>query len=295
MDIVDTPLLPFNVFLRSSQYSTSIDGKSNLVFNLNTPIHGNSNIDILVGLDSFKFTNSFYNINEYNCNLYYKTSSNTIINKISVPLGYYDIDSLIVKLNQLMPNFVFQYNAVTYKISIYYSSNFKLMEGLNNIYEVLGFDDNGTYYYDINFESPYLVNLMTVQVLHITCPNININSVGLKETQKYNILASIQVTSQFGQVQTYMNTNNFYYKINDHTIPFINILILDQDMNQINFNNIDWFMNIVFKFVYHKDLIQPVSLEQYQYKMYEQSTAQQALLEEEKRNYLNDILSEKNI
>ena len=292
MDIIDTPLLPFNIFLRSSQYSSSIDGKSNLVFNLNTPIYGFSNIDILVGLDSFKFTNSFYNINEYNCNLYYKLSGSSIINKITVPLGNYDIDSLIVKLNQLMPNFVFQFNSVTYKISIYYTSNFRLVDGINNIYEVLGFDDDGTYYYDINFQSPYLVNLMSVQVLHITTPNINLNSVGLKSTQKYNILASIQVTSQFGQVQTYMNTNNFYYKINDHTIPFINILILDQDFNQINFNNIDWFTNIVFKFVYHKDLLRPLSLEQYQNNIYEnQSTAEEELLQEEERNYIKQILT----
>ena len=293
MDIVDTPLHPFNVFLRSSQYTSSIDGKSNLVFNLNSPIYGYNNIDILVGLDSFKFTNSFYNINEYNCYIYYKFSSSPIVNRIQVPLGYYDIDSLIVKLNQVMSDFVFQYNPVTYKISIFYTSDFKLMDGPNNIYEVLGFDDTGTYYYDINFQSPYLVNLMTVQVLHITSPNINLNSVGLKETQKYNILASIQVTSQFGQVQTYMNNNNFYYKINDHVIPFINILILDQDFNQVNFNNIDWFLNLSFKFQYHKDLIQPVTLQQYQYNMYERSTAAEALKEEEDRNYLNEIINEK--
>ena len=293
MDIIDTPLPPFNVFLRSSEYSTSIDGKSNLIFNLNTPVYGNSNIDILVGLESFQFTNSFYNINEYNCCLYYKIYGYPTINKVSVPVGNYDIDSLMAKLNEIMTSFTFQYDPVTYKVSVYYTTSFQFVNGSNNLYEILGFDDNGTNEYSINFTAPYLFNMISTQVLHVCTPNININSIGLKSTPKYNILASIQVTSQFGQVQTYHNINNFCYKISDHVIPFINVLILDQDFNQVNFNNIDWFMNISFKFQYHKELIQPVTLQEYQYNIYEQSTARQYLKEEEDRNYLREILSEK--
>ena len=65
MNILDTPLQPVNVFLRSSSYTTMED-KSNLKFELNTPVHSYPNMDILVSLDSFQFTNSFYTINENN-------------------------------------------------------------------------------------------------------------------------------------------------------------------------------------------------------------------------------------
>jgi len=98
---------------------------------------------------------------------------------------------------------------------------------------------------------------MSTQVLHITSPNININSVGVKNTRKYNILASIHVDSASGETQTYMNTYGFKYKISDYSIPFINICIHNQDFDVVNFNNIDWFLNITFSFVYKKEFILP--------------------------------------
>ena len=48
MDILDTPLDPINIFLRSSAYTTSNNSnKSNLVFELNQPIQAYNNMDIL--------------------------------------------------------------------------------------------------------------------------------------------------------------------------------------------------------------------------------------------------------
>lgn len=256
MDIIDTPLPPFDVFLRSSKYSVSVDGKSNSIFDLNSPIYAYSNIDILVGLESFQFTNAFYNIYEYNSCFYDETSGYPTVTNKTVPIGNYDIDSLMTTSNSSMTGFHVIYHETTYRVSLDYTTDFELMSGVNSIYEVLGFDDDGTTEYDTNITAPYLFNMMSVQVLHICVPNISINSIGLKSTPKYNILASIQVTSEFGQVQNIHNVNNCCYKITDNTIPFINILILDQDLNQVNYNNIDWFMNISFKFQYHKELIQ---------------------------------------
>jgi hypothetical protein len=54
-----------------------------------------------------------------------------------------------------------------------------------------------------------------------------------------------------------MNTNGFKYKISDYSIPLINICIYDQDFNPVNFNNIDWFLNISFSFIYKKEFILP--------------------------------------
>jgi hypothetical protein len=104
-------------------------------------------------------------------------------------------------------------------------------------------------------------------------------------TKKYNIIASIQVVSQFGSVQTYFNTSNFAYKIGDDVIPFVNVIILNQDFNPVNFNNIDWFLNLSFKFIYRKELQLPTSLQDYQ----QDFTARQELLAEEQRNYLNSL------
>jgi hypothetical protein len=159
---------------------------------------------------------------------------------------------------------------------------------------VLGFDNNGTSSDATSCTSPYVFNLMTTQVLHITSPNINIDSVSVKNTRKYNILSSVHVVCASGETQTYTNTNMFKYKISDNTIPFINICIYDQDFNPVNFNNIDWFLNITFSFVYKKVLIMP----QYLHNSGEgfQNDATIVLEDEERRNlynYLDEIDNKK--
>ena len=85
-----------------------------------------------------------------------------------------------------------------------------------------------------------------------------------------------------------INPSNFSYKISDDVIPFVNVIILDQDMNPVNFNNIDWYLNLSFKFAYKKELEIPKTLEQY----HEGLSAIQELQTEEERNYINSILSE---
>jgi hypothetical protein len=132
---------------------------------------------------------------------------------------------------------------------------------------------------------------MSTQILHITSPNININSVSVKNTKKYNILTSVHVNCAAGETQTYMNTYGFKYKISDYSISFINICIHDQDFNPVNFNNIDWFLNITFSFVYKKEFILP----QYLTNMSAQTNIS-ALEQEEDRNinkYLDEIDEEK--
>ena len=294
MNIIDTPLHPINVFLRSSSYTTMED-KSNLMFELNTVITSYPNMDMLVSLDSFQFTNSFYTINENNRYFYYSYDAGFTFFVFTLVMGNYDIDSLLSYMNTLMTGFFsFTYNISTCKITITSSDNrpFRLIGKTSfNCFEILGFDTKGTTTDAISCTSPYMFNLMSTQILHITSPNININSVSVKNTKKYNILTSVHVNCAAGETQTYMNTYGFKYKISDYSISFINICIHDQDFNPVNFNNIDWFLNITFSFVYKKEFILP----QYLTNMSAQTNIS-ALEQEEDKNinkYLDEIDEEK--
>ena len=175
-------------------------------------------METLICVESFYFTNSFYTINENCCNFAY-TYSSTIINK-TLSFGNYDIDSLINYLNIALSPFVFTYNSITLTITITNSIAFNLSNVPNNIYELLGFD---TIVIASSLStskiSPYMFNLMTNQILHVCTPNIMLNSYGLKNTTKRNILGSIQVNCQPGETQSY--TNNFKYKIGNDPITAI--------------------------------------------------------------------------
>ena len=293
MDILDTPIPPINIFLRSSLYTANNAGgnKNDLVFELNEPIQCDPLLDMLISCNSFQFTNSFYNVNEYNCYLYYITAADQVLHTITIPLGNYNIDTLITKLNSLTTYLVFSYDLPTAKIKITSSNgtNFKLVDidgHYNNIYENLGFDDYGTKTFNSVFTSPYLYNLITIQVLHICLNNINLENVFVRNTPRHNILASIHITSVFGDTQTYFNTSGYRYKINDPTTTFLNIVVLDQDFNIVNFQNIDWFINIAFYFVTKKQITLNSTLEDH---VYDQNEPNEYIIENEVQDALREL------
>jgi hypothetical protein len=282
----DTTLKPISIFLRSSDSSNANNtAKNNELFELNSTIISYPNVDMLISLKSFCFTNSFYTINQNNCYLYY-TFDNIIIHAFLVELGNYNIDELITYLNaELLGIFTFSYNLKRLKVTILSTDNtpFRLCDGLSNINEMLGFDTEIPYTtLFIQFTAPYVFNMIGVQLLHI-CTNINLESVQVKSYINYNILDTIQIICGKGETQSYSNSNSFCYKVKESNITNISISIYDQDFNVVNFNNIDWFININFNFVYEKKLIQAEYLYETTMKLEE---ARQLLIEQEKRNIL---------
>ena len=71
----------------------------------------------------------------------------------------------------------------------------------------------------------------------------------------------MQVSSASGEVETF--SSNFKNKISSDPITSINIGIYNQDFKVVNFNNIDWFINLSFSFVYKKKLELPQYLNTY--------------------------------
>jgi hypothetical protein len=292
MELLDTPLEPINIFLRSSEYTSTDIYKSNLTFELNKPILPYPNMDVLIGLESFQFTNSFYTVNETNCNFSYNIN-NGITTNILLSFGNYDIDTFMTYLNATVTNLLFSYNTSTLRITIATKNNMtiNLLPISNNAYELLGFSDSGTSSNSNSILAPYMFNLISVQVLHVCTSNIVLNSYGLKNKTKRNIIGSVQVTSSSGEVQTF--TSSFKNKIHTDPISSITISIFNQDFNTVNFNNIDWFINLSFSFCYRKKLEMP----QYLNTINLESQMQYYIEEEESRNknkVLDSLLDKKN-
>ena len=309
--ILDTPYPSNNIFLRSSLCTSSGSSgseKYNLTFELNKPILCDpGTMDLLININSFQFTNTFYTVNEYNNKLYYVYESMPFsYNTVTLTMGNYNIDTLISHLNTLLTGlFTFSYNVTSYKITmISLNGPFKLIDldgQYKNIYEVLGFNDAGTSPYSTSVTSPYMYNLMSVQTLHICVNNLTLDNLFVRNTPRHSILASIHITSTFGDTQVYFNNNNFQYKISDSLISQLNIIILDQDFNPVNFNNIDWFLQMSISYIYKKELKLTDSLEQHHEKMTlaneveYNNPADEYLIENEDNNILEEISKELNI
>jgi hypothetical protein len=98
-------------------------------------------------------------------------------------------------------------------------------------------------------------------MLYLSLPNLSLNSYGVKnsinKTSKSNV-ASIPVTSIQGDTQTY--SSDLMHKINDKIITFIEVRIIDENGNEVNFNGVDWFLNVSFIFSYKKEYRKPTYL-----------------------------------
>jgi len=263
---LDTNLKPIKLFLNHKNYTLKVNEYSNYLFELNETITKYSNMDLLVSLESFTFTNSIFNINDSNNNLYYsfgEPSLGPVVN-VRITNGNYSIDDLITNLNyRCLDELSFSFNSSTLKITItsLRETGFRIVTDFNNnsnpINSLLGFDDIFSNTLTNSKTGNYIINLNSNVGLNICLNNVNLKSNNVKNDSKKNILAYIPIISSFGEVQTYQNTNNFKYSCDENTISNINLEILNQDNKSISFNNIAWYIVINFEFIYSRELVLP--------------------------------------
>ena len=241
----DSDLEPVYINLKSSKYTTKIN-TSHYLFELNKTIITRPNIDMIMTIESFKFTNSFYIINSTNDRLFYRLEDDSYITlyNVSVPHGNYSSDSLISYLNNNTP-FIFSFSEINFKITVNHPSlEFVFVVNDNHINNVLGFVNNldSTSY---TMTGDKLINLIGSQMLYIQTTNLNINTILNKnDNTNTNIILSTPIIAHSGDVQVVNNISNHSHKINQQSINNIEIKIVDENDNEIEFNGIDWFINL---------------------------------------------------
>ena len=127
--------------------------------------------------------------------------------------------------------------------------------------KILGFTNKVQISTSNTLISTNIINLIGSQMLYLSLPNLSLNSYGVKnaisKTSKSNV-ASIPVISIQGDTQTYVS--DLMHKINDKIITFIEVRIVDENGNEVNFNGVDWFLNVSFIFSYKKEYRKPTYL-----------------------------------
>ena len=263
MPIHDTPLSPAYISLISSDY-TMLNNKlgSRITFELYQPITVDSNVDTWLKLENFKFTNSMYNVSIYSNIFYFGLASNAYaIQSVTITRANYDIASLIVALNLIGNGFIFVYDSQTLKITVSNAVNFKLYNSSYNILKVIGFSNAIQTSVLKTMTSDNIINLIGSQMLYLSLPNLSMNSYGVKRSivnNSVSTIASIPVSAIQGDTQTY--TSDLHHKINDKIISFIEVRLTDESGNEINFNGIDWYLNLSFAFTYKKEYKKPTYL-----------------------------------
>lgn len=184
---------------------------------------------------------SFYIINEYN--------NQFIINSqtIEVPFGNYNAIDLLNILNTLLSQngitASFTFNTSNGKYSITSSSPFTIQSA--TIYGVIGLDKNTNYngifngvtqLYQITF--PYLVNTGGSKNIYVESNFITDNFQTL--SNKNGILKSIPINVPPYGIIMYNNNENLETIVKNRDLPYLEISLLDDDGNLIDFNGLDW-------------------------------------------------------
>lgn len=250
----DTTIDPKQIILKSSQGNKRNGSKnSSISFELNETIVVPNNVDCFLQLQSFKFVNSFYNVNSTNNTFYYSRDTGSGLGDIygiNIPIGNYDINAFVDYLNtQLSGTITISSSMQTFKLTFTSTNTFILRNGLNNCLKLMGFDledtTPATTLHSIN-----LFNLSGVQMLYIAIPSLNISAVTSKNGELNNVIQDINIESITGASQSFKNTTLSRYKVTNTLISNIVIDIFDEDNNLVDFNNTQYFLNLSLIFSY---------------------------------------------
>lgn len=259
----NTTIFPQQIFIKSNDYTILKNDKmkSDITFELKNFINIPNNVDAYIQLNSFKFMNAFYNINSTNNKFYYSISPNiTTILSFTIPNGNYNITTFLDFMNTSLAGAItLAYNSTLFKINFQSSNSFILRKGVNDCMSVIGFDSTTTASTNIN--STNLINLLGVQVLYLCIDNLNLTSNSSKNSTVSNVLESVNVDVLIGSSQSYYNTTNTKYKINNSNINYLDIKIYGSDGKLVDFNNTDWYLGISFIFAYKMEYKPPTFLD----------------------------------
>lgn len=250
-----------SIYLDSSLGNADNDFGNRVSFPLRVPVVVPSNMDCYVQLSAFRYVNIFYNIDSHNCVLYYSLSSN--INEIlslSIPIGNYDVNTLLAYLNTQLEDefFTVEYEPSTFRIVFTNSFwGFIIRPGTNSIARNLGIVTPTIQ--ATSHIARYSVAIGGVNVVNVLVPNLLINSNG---TGGYAVscLDSILNDVLVGTTKSLTNDSAIKYRVNQSVINQIDVVLTGEGNRELDMQGHAFYLNLELTFVYKFDVQLPKTL-----------------------------------
>lgn len=227
---------------------------SNVYFDLSGILKDEEDIiERYISIQNAQIPFSFYNINIYNNILKIQIISTTYT--LTLTRGNYNATTLITEIkNQLANNSITDINITISPITGILTfqkttGSFSILYNGSTIFKVLGFDP-GKNYNSISqtINAPYPLNLLGTLRLRICSFELVTSNID------YTLITLPIEVGNFGLIQ-YTNISNIRAKLNNNSLDGFDIIIIDDDNNNINFNNINWTMTILLTIVRKKQII----------------------------------------
>ena len=226
------------------------NSQSKFIYVLDNKLTDVSKVELL----SYDFPLTSNNVNETNNKLYFKfdkelsdqsvkeTSNNSSdseevavdtnedVNVVTIPVGNYDISTLIKKLNKLGRTYklIFSYNKNTNKVTIKSENTFTLFKKENNILDLLGYQDEELEN-DNNYQGSKPYDLRKCNYVYINLPNVS-----------DKIFATVNVNSA--------KKGSYYLETDYIELDRLEIEVKDEFGNLMNFCNLSFKLEFNFIF-----------------------------------------------
>jgi len=275
MSYIDSKLINLN-----SNDATQLNGTklSNMLFNFSNVLKEEKDtIFASGGVSTASFCFSFYNINDTN-NVFdiaiTPATKSTSVFSVSIANGMYNATSLL-KYIQNDLNAQLAYDVITDAdgVQIYSQFNYFSTTGRfemnilpttyatykqllfdkvlqpNTVFYTLGLIDKYTTgseiaFYDPSYLSNYLVNMLGIKNINVYSNALANTSMDSKTKANNNLVRSINVdVAPYGLI-SFQNQTGIYGGFKNKRINNIDIQLLDENNNYIDFNNVGWVMSI---------------------------------------------------
>jgi hypothetical protein len=178
---------------------------------------------------------SFYIINEYNSKLVLTTGT------ITFPYGNYNANTFMQMLQPLLPvNMTITFDTFTGIFTLTYNLTFSILSS-STCGKLMGFQ-SGTSYTSVSNKITmlYPANFLGTKNLYIKIPSLIIENYNTN-TKDYSTLLALPIgVSPFGIIN-YDNVSASKNVIkNTNGTDLLDVVIVDDDNNDVDFNNIDW-------------------------------------------------------
>ena len=191
---------------------------------------------------------SFYNLNYTNNTLNYQISS--VDYTITATPGNYNFNSLA---SQLISKFLA--NGHTFTITINKQTGIILLATpatnfilqVSSMFSVLGLLLSNHTSSSFSLTADYPLNLLGITKIKIQSVNLNTYNVDSSNNGNSNNIGLIPVDQPSFGLIVYENKSSSKFLLRDNRVDEIDLQLLDQNNNLINFNNLDWSLTILIE------------------------------------------------
>jgi hypothetical protein len=222
---------------------------SDVQFNFTNILNDEDSINyITCGVLNAQIPVSFNTINYTNYILYFSVDGGSVI-PLLVTRGNYNSNSLITELVNEFTLLGYTFTITTSKITglmtfTCVGHNF-VFYGTSTLFPVLGFTAGTNYSSTVGvLTATYPLNLLGIKRLKINSTALATNVYDSDGLSLSSNIASIPVNVQSFGLIDYVNNSNAFPMLKSKNITYIDIQIVDEDNNKINFNGVNWTMTV---------------------------------------------------